>query len=148
MDFDILSVVNQVVILLLLMTTGLIAAKIGIINKDTRKKMADILILITAPSLVVTSFQIEGTPQMKNGMIIIAVFGLIVMPAMALLGKYVWKNSVDKRRKVLMHSTIFTNCGYMGYPVLGSLFGDIGIIYASIYVGLMINISRRIIILS
>lgn len=138
MDFDILSVINQVVILLLLMTTGLIAAKIGIIDRNTRKRVADILILITSPALVITSFQIEGTQDMRNGMILVAVFAIIAMPAMALLGKYLWKNSIESRRKVLMHSTIFSNCGYMGYPVLGSLFGNIGIIYASIYVAVFI----------
>jgi hypothetical protein len=35
---------------------------------------------------------------------------------------------------VLRQVTVFSNCGFMGYPVIASLFGETGVIYVSVYV--------------
>jgi len=37
-------------------------------------------------------------------------------------------------RKVLSYTSVFSNCGFMGFPVVESVFGKIGVMYASIFV--------------
>ncbi len=45
----------------------------------------------------------------------------------------------EKAKKVLKFSTMFSNSGFMGYPVIEALYGKVGVFYASIF-GIPYNI--------
>ncbi|HZJ82439.1 MAG TPA: AEC family transporter [Clostridia bacterium] len=127
------AVVEQVMVLFLIMIVGMVAAKQDIINGEVRKKLSDLLLYITAPFLVITAFNFKFSPDiLKNAGIILA-FSFVAHVGSILLGMVLFSKYPINKQRVLKHMIVFSNCGYMGFPVLESMFGKIGVFYGSIY---------------
>lgn len=125
-------IVQQVAVLFLIMAVGMVAAKRDIIDEQVRRKLSELLLYITSPFLVVSSFNFKYSSHMLMNAGIILAFSLGAHFFSVLLGKVLFlKYSTDKQ-SVLKFIIVFSNCGFMGFPVLESLFGKIGVFYGSI----------------
>lgn len=127
-------IINQVIVLFLILIVGFIARKLSIVNEEVKKKLSELLLKITSPFLVIASFQFEfSRDKLINAAIVLAI-GVGVHTFAILLGTVLFNRMPEGSRNVLKFITVFANCGYMGFPVLDSLFGKTGIFYGSIYV--------------
>lgn len=128
------KVFEQVVILLAMMAVGFVAAKARIITENGRNLLTKLVLYVTQPFLIINSFQMAYSADVLMQMGIVAVFAVLSMGGFYLLGSFALPRKDDGKRRVLWQSMVFSNCGFMGIPVLGSLFGDAGVIYASVYI--------------
>jgi predicted permease len=126
-------VIEQVMVLFLIMIVGMIAAKRGIINKEVRKRLSELLLYITSPFLVVLSFNFKFSPDMLINAGIVFAFSFAIHGFTAILGRYLFVKFPLDKEKVLRFIIVFSNCGFMGFPVAESLYGRMGVFYASIY---------------
>ena len=53
---------------------------------------------------------------------------------LVLLGKLITRRYPRAVRQVFWYVLVFSNCAYMGYPLIEGLYGKMGVLYASIYV--------------
>ena len=76
--------------------------------------------------LVITSFQKRAfEPQIGLNMLWVALIALCVHLIMFLILKLVFiGKSADEKIRVLKFASVFSNCGFMGFPFLQSLFSD------------------------
>lgn len=131
---NIAIIFNQVAILFIVMVVGFFARKTDIINDEVNKKLSELLLNITAPFMVIASFQFEFSKDMLLNAGIILIISIAIHAFSILIGTLLYGKYPGGIQKVLRFITVFANCGFMGYPVLESLFGKIGIFYGSIYV--------------
>jgi len=127
-------VLNQVIILFLIMLVGAYASKRNIITEDVNKKLSEFLLNITVPLLVISSFQLDFSKDMLNNAAIVFIIAVGIHAASALLAKLLYHRYPDSVKTVLKFITTFSNCGFMGFPVLESIYGKTGVFYGSIYV--------------
>jgi predicted permease len=127
-------VITQVATLFLIMAVGFVARKQNILNPSLNKGLSDLLLNITSPFLAISSFQLSFSREMLSDAGAIFIFATIAHLASILLGKIFYIGIPGATGKILRFVTIFTNCGFMGYPVIGSLFGQRGIFFTSLYV--------------
>lgn len=129
-----LNAVNQVVILTILILVGFYAKKKGYINETVNKGLSDILINITNPCLIVMSFSFKFSREMLSNIGKIVIYSTIIHIVLVILGKIMYPKYYDKDEKnVLKFLTLFPNCGFIGFPVLQGVYGNIAIFYASIF---------------
>ncbi len=128
------EVFNQTLTLFLIMLVGLLVAKLNIFTHEVRHKLSRFLLYITAPMLILKNFQIDYSRNLLINMGIVSIIAFVLFGAGILAGYIAWKKSPEDKRSVLHYATAFPNCGYLGYPVLGGLFGAEGIIYVAIFV--------------
>lgn len=126
-------VVEQVVVLFFIMIIGVVTAKLDIINEEVRKKLSDLLLYVTSPFLVITAFNFEFSLDMLKNAGIILAFSLVAHVGSIFLGMILFSKYPIDRQRVLKFIIVFSNCGFMGFPVLESMFGRIGVFYGSIY---------------
>ena len=127
-------VAEQVVILVAMMLVGFVAAKAKIITPDGRAMLTKLVLYVTQPFLVINSFQMDYSVELARNMVLVAVIATLTMGGSYLLGMLIWPRGDDGKRRVLWQATVFSNCGFMGIPVMQSLFGETGVIYVSVYV--------------
>ncbi len=127
------AVFNQVLILFIILLVGYIANKLKIITPDFNKKISNLIIKITMPALILISTQIEFTKEKLNTSIWILIMAFSIFILSMLISHILYKNSDEDRKPVLKFATVFSNCGFMGFPILYGLFGDIGIFYGAIF---------------
>jgi malate permease and related proteins len=128
------GVVEQVLVLVLMMAAGFISAKAGIITKEGRGTLTNIVLYVSSPMLVISSFQMQYSADLLKNMGIVAAFAALSMGAFYLLGAAAFRPLGDGgKARVLRQAALFSNCGYMGFPMLLGLFGETGVVYGSVY---------------
>lgn len=127
------QVFNQVMILFLIMIIGFIARKTKILNKDINRGLSELLINITLPLLIVSSFNMKYESEMMSRGKMILLYSIIIHVSLIFLGNLLFIK-IDKNKKdVLRFITVFSNVGFMGYPILDSIYGQVGVFYAAIF---------------
>ncbi|OAA83383.1 AEC family transporter [Clostridium ljungdahlii] len=129
----IVKVINQVIILSLMMLIGVFAKKKNIITEEGEKSLSSFLVNITLPSLLITSFNYRYSEKMIANAESIFLYSIIIHIVIILLSKVCAYRYEDKVKKVMRFIIIFSNSGFMGYPVLEGLFGKVGIFYGAIF---------------
>jgi hypothetical protein len=135
MDGSIFLVSERIITLFLIVFAGIYARKIKVLDWTTTKKLSALLLNITQPLLIVTSFQIEfDAEKLMEGVWIFALSAVlhILFAALSFLLFKPVKNFEE--RKVYQLSAIFANCAFLGFPVLLVVFGDLGIFYGAFYI--------------
>ncbi|NLO81645.1 MAG: AEC family transporter [Clostridiales bacterium] len=128
------TIISQVAVLFFIMIFGFFARKNNIISEGMTEKLSDIILQLTQPLLVITSFNFDFSKEMLRnaGLIFLLSLGIHLFSIGVSLLMY--SRYPHRTRSVLRYVTVFSNCGYMGFPVLQSIFGNIGIFYGSMYV--------------
>ena len=124
---------NTQVLMFIYVVTGIIMAKTKILKHEGRSSFINLLLDITLPCMILNSFNVDvNIDELISAgkiMVISSVFILIAW----LLSKIVWRNESPQRRAVLEFSTLFSNAGNAGMPIVDSVFGARGVFYASFY---------------
>lgn len=122
--------------LFLLMACGFFARKKGIIDDMASKRLSALIIKIGQPMMIVSAL-VEAEfsyENLKDGFIIIAL-GMVLHALMAIMAFFLCKGFRDlDERKITEFSLVFTNAGFIGFPIMEALFGSKGLFLASFYV--------------
>ena len=126
-------VINQMIILFLVIIIGYIANKVGILDKSQNQKLSSLVLNITCPALILASVSdIEsGDFKIVVQIFIISIIIYLVLPFMGILLAKILKVP-EEDRNLYKFMTIFSNIGFMGYPVIQSIFGTQALFFASI----------------
>lgn len=133
------NIINQVLILFIIMAIGIVCGKKEILTEETNKKLSELLSKVTLPCLIISSFNYNFTGDMIKKAKMFFVYSLIIHIVLILISGIFFVKYNQRAKKVLKFSTIFSNSGFMGYPVIEALYGKIGVFYASIF-GIPFNI--------
>ncbi|KMT21047.1 AEC family transporter [Clostridium cylindrosporum] len=128
-----MNIINQIIILFLIIIVGFIAGKNKIISQEANVTLSKILLNITLPFLIISAFNFDFSKNMLKTAVTILIISIFVHGTLSIVSLILYKKQEEGVRKVLRFITIFSNCGFIGYPVAGSIYGSEGIFYAAIY---------------
>ena len=121
------------IFLLCLVFVGVIAVKARIIDEHTRSSMSDLVLGVFLPCNILSSFFGSHRSQIPS-MEIIFIVSVGVMVLCYVLSKYVlYRKAGTEQKKVLLYATLISNASFIGNPVVESVFGLEGLVYASAY---------------
>jgi len=125
---------EQMIILFLLMAVGFYCYKKGIITDETSKKISAIVVNIANPAMILTGCmsdeKIEGRELLMVAVIVVSIY--VVLMLLATCMPHLLK--VEKEsRGTYRNMTIFSNIGFMGFPVIAALYGSGALLYASLF---------------
>ncbi len=129
------ALLNTVVTLFILISVGFGSRKLGLIDDAFSKKLSGLIVNIGQPMLIISSLiSLEYTEEnLKRGLVALAIsLGLhFFVGLLAYLLAKPFKSADE--RKISEFSLVFTNCGFMGLPVLESLYGADGLFCGAFY---------------
>lgn len=125
-------VLRQIVIMFLYMAIGGLLFQKGLITKEGSKSLANLLLYVVLPCVVVKSFCVASTPERMNGLLVsfLAALGILLL-AMAVSHLLFKKNPIDD------FGAAFSNAGFMGFPLVAAVQGSEAIFYAAGFVALL-----------
>lgn len=127
-------VLDQVLILFIILIVGAVAGKTGIITDNAPKKLSELLLYVTSPMLVLGSFFFEySAEKMKNGLLVLLLGSAFFLLTIFVSG-IIYKKYDSKVKPILRFTAVFSNCGFMGLPMMKALFEDEGVFLGSFYV--------------
>lgn len=125
---------QQMIIMFLLMSVGFVGSKIGMITEETSKRLSAIVVNIANPAMILVSGisdeRMEGRELLSLTVVILAIYAVLLLLAYLLPALL----RVDpKSRGVYQAMTVFSNIGFMGYPIIAALYGSSAILYGALY---------------
>lgn len=127
-------IINQVTILFLLILIGFIIRKLNILTLELNRGLSDFLLYVTLPFSIIVSFNIPFSKTMFSNAGIVLLISLAIHIFAIFISKFLFFNYPPGANKVLRAAAIFSNCGFMGFPILTGIYGTQGIFYGSFYV--------------
>lgn len=127
---------STIITLALLLLTGIIAGKTKIIDETTSARLSTVTVKIGQPFLIINAMiGLERTPEnLKTGLYVL-VLGFAMHAAMSVIAYFCAKGIRDlDERKLSEFGMIFANCGFIGFPILEAIFGEVGLFYGAFYV--------------
>ncbi len=125
---------EQMVVLFLLMGVGFYCYKKGIITDETSKKISAIVVNVANPAMILTGCMSDEKIEGKELLMVAAIVVIIYVVLMILATFMPRLLRVDKKsRGTYQNMTIFSNIGFMGFPVISALYGSGALLYASLF---------------
>ncbi len=121
------------VILFIIVIIGYVANKLGYMGGDFDRRLSSIVITFTCPALVLSSVMGDELPDRSLILPLLGVSSLtyIILTAMALLlPRLVTKDQGE--RGIVGFAVMFANVGFIGYPIVASIFGYQAVFYAAL----------------
>lgn len=125
---------KQVVVMFLLLLTGYVLYKCKAADDTGKRQITNIVLYAVTPSLILNTYQMEYDRATARNIL----FGLLLSAAgmvLAIIISYVIK--IKSRAEAFAterFAMIFTNCGFMGIPLISAVFGETGVLYCTTYV--------------
>ena len=130
---DMSNLLNLQITIFFLMAAGFILTKLQILSADARKPLSNLLINFILPCNMITSFLMEFNQKILMDCLVILIVSICIQVFAVLTSKYFYPKTTDSKLPVLRYGTIASNAGFMGNPIAQGLYGDQGLLYASIY---------------
>lgn len=125
-------VLGQVFIILILMAVGAAAYKTKMISEKAADDMAAFALKIVTPCVIIQAFQIDFDPHKLYNMLIAAILSILTHIVGIVLAKLFFREDTDGN-KVRRFAAIYSNCGFMGIPLIQGAVGNEGVLYACVY---------------
>jgi predicted permease len=118
----------------ILVAIGYFASKKGFFGKAARKDLTNMVIYIFLPCNIFASFASSLTVDLLKqcGIVLIAAFA--AQGFYLILNKFLYNRFPLERRIVMQYATTCNNAGFMGLPVIESVFGGLGTLYGAIVI--------------
>ncbi len=129
-----LTVAYQVVIMLLLIIVGYFCYKKALLTDEGVKNLSTLLLMVVTPCILIDAYQRDFEMALVKQFLIAAGVSLLIH-AMAIVGaELVFRKEKNPgNAKIQKFAMIYSNCGFMGIPLLNAALGSEGVFIGSAY---------------
>lgn len=126
---------EQIFMLFILIGLGVVLQRSKLVSAEFSKGLSTFVLYVSLPALIIKSMNYEFDPELMKNSIYLLVSGILFYPLAYIVAKLVGKllNVGEDKLGVYEFLMIFGNVGFMGYPVMRVLYGEIGIFYAAMF---------------
>ncbi|MDK2799540.1 MAG: malate permease [Clostridiales bacterium] len=133
---DFMSTFNQILVLFMMLMIGFVVRKLNIVDHTFSKNLSNFLFNIVFPATIIHSmiYPFSIDVLIDSIWLIVISLGVIVFSVIVAMVTIRFLNTDELSRNVYEFGIIFSNFGFMGFPVVQALFGQEGIFYTSIFI--------------
>ena len=129
-------VLQKMLVLFLIMLVGYEASKKQLLTKEVSQKLSGIIINIANPCMILSSVLDGDLKSIQTSSIwFVLLLAWIVYAILMLIAEIVPRLLRVPQKDFGMYRmmTVFTNMGYMGFPIIKSIYGNAALLYASLF---------------
>ena len=123
---------QQLIIMVLLMAAGYLMFKGKKISLEGSRSLANILVYLCLPCVIIKGFLVEQTTQATIGLLISAVAAAVT------LGAAMWISRIFfKKDAVANFASVFSNAGFFGVPLITACISDGATFYVAAFIAFL-----------
>ncbi|MBQ3916477.1 MAG: AEC family transporter [Ruminococcus sp.] len=122
-------ILHKTIIMLILMLVGVLCAKSGIISQNGNSDLSRFVLQVVNPVMIFMSYQTDLDSRLVHNLLIsfLVSFGTFLI---LIAGAYLLIRKKDGREtEIERFAAIYSNCGFMGIPLVDAMFGGEGVLY-------------------
>lgn len=131
MDFQVIA--TTMCSLIIIVIAGFVSHKRGIINEEFERKLSGFVIRVTCPALLISSTMGDKMPDREHipMLLLVSLLTYVILIPLAYVQPVLMRVKRDLRGMYSFMLT-YSNVGFIGYPVVASIFGSDAVFYACI----------------
>lgn len=129
-----MEVLVPVLTIFVLMVLGFSSVKLKVLDSKGISALNALVLFYAQPCLILSKMQQDVTPELLSELGWMFVMTCVIMSVTGIGAWFIFRKQPHDRRAVLANLVMASNCGFMGYPVIGAAMGEHCIIYAVMYV--------------
>lgn len=120
------SLVGIMVVLFLLLAVGFVSRKVGLLNDTASKNLSKLIICLGQPALIIAALNnAEWSEEHLKIALWSTVIGFAMHTFMGVVAFLICRRMKNAdHAKIFEFGLVFANCGFLGFPVLDSVFGE------------------------
>ncbi|MCI7767745.1 MAG: AEC family transporter [Oscillospiraceae bacterium] len=126
--------VRQIAVMFLLVALGFLCGKIKLLDKETNSKLSGFVLEVVNPVLIFMSYQQDFNIDLLFGLALSVGLGFVSYGMMILLLAFLYRKDRSDEGRVEQFAAVYSNCAFMGIPLINGLFGAEGVFYLTGYV--------------
>lgn len=137
-----MEIIKQIIIMALLIGAGIVCQKTKLITNEVNRGISNIALKVATPALLVSSFQKELSAERLQRLGYAALLGIIAIIFSAVVGYLCIPKGKNRpeddngRLSIERFSAVYSNCAFMGIPLINGLYGDEGVFYLTAFYAL------------
>lgn len=125
---------NQILIMFIIIIVGIISYKLNLVDGNTNKKLSDIVLMLVNPIVIFVSYQREFEETLLTGLLISLILALATHIVGILIASiFLRKKKHEADIAIERFAVIYSNCGFIGIPLVNGIFGSEGVFYITAY---------------
>lgn len=129
-----LITIEKIVEMFLILFAGVIAFRVDIIDHQTNKRLSGLLLQVICPAMLFMSYQIEFRQERFLGLVLTAALGVASMAAAIVVIQFLVPDKGRANAEIERLSAIYSNCGFIGIPLINGILGSEGVFYITAYI--------------
>ncbi|MDR1771829.1 MAG: AEC family transporter [Hungatella sp.] len=125
---------NKIMEMFLILMIGAMAMKTGLVERGTSKRLSAVLLNVISPCVIIMSYQIEFGKELLIGLVVTAGLSAASFLLAILLSGLVIKSRGNPDMAVERMSIVYSNCGFIGIPLINGLLGAEGVFFMTAYI--------------
>ena len=128
------TILRQTILMLLLMMCGALCYKLRIITPSANRELSGFVLQVVNPVMIFMSYQTEYRAELVQGLLICFALSAAVLFIIIAAVYILIPERADRQTEVERFSAIYSNCGFMGIPLVNALFGMQGVFYLTAFI--------------
>lgn len=125
---------KQILKMLLLILVGFLCYRKKLIDTQGNRALSNLLLMVVNPCVIVDAFQTEFSAHLLNGLLWSLLLAFFTHIIGILAGKLLFPARQNPDYTVEQFCCMYSNCGFMGIPLISGILGSEGVLYITAYV--------------
>lgn len=132
---DVMVIFMQMIQLFLIIGLGYVLYLVNIIDKDLNKKLTTLILNVTTPAMILASVFNSTSNQSQSDVIFVFGIAIVTYILLPMIGYVIAKiiRAPKEQLGVYIFMNVFSNVGFMGFPVMKAIFGDDAVFFTAIF---------------
>ena len=124
---------EQLLEMFFIMVLAFVCYRIRLVDQNGNKTVSNLLLLVVNPILIITVYQAEYDPELVRGLLLAFAAAAATHILGIIISTLLIRPKAGADYCIERFNAIYSNCGFIGIPLIGSVLGDTGVFYLSAY---------------
>lgn len=125
-------VVEKIIEMFVILLGGVLAYQTGLIDKETTKKLSNLLLMLVSPLLIFQSYEMDFDIKLFYGLLMTLMASAVTFVCCIFLSNVILKGN-EKDLPVEKTAVVYSNCAFIGIPLINGILGSEGVFYMTAY---------------
>lgn len=128
------TILRQTIVMLMLIMVGVLCSKTKLISKSTNKELSGFVLQVVNPAMIFMSYQTDYRSELVENLLLTFVFSVAAVVVNIISAYVLIRDKKGRETQIERFSAIYSNCGFMGIPLVNALFGMEGVFYLTAFI--------------
>lgn len=125
---------NQLIKMLCILLLAFLCYQIKLLNQEGNRNLSNLLLMVVNPCLIITTYQTDYDSRLVRGLLLAFAAALISHVIGIVIAHFCISQKGNIDYAIDRFGAVYSNCGFMGIPLIYSVLGNEGVFYLTAYI--------------